>query len=54
MIEASFERLAERSAAVSGAYQYDTGQRLKMHGLPALVVLQLLFMLFSSVAEVCG
>ena len=35
MIEASFERMAERSAAVSGAYQYDTGQRLRMHGLPA-------------------
>jgi len=35
MIEASFEGLAERSAAVSGAYQYDTGQRLKMHGLPS-------------------
>ncbi|MBQ8620317.1 MAG: hypothetical protein IJ418_22795 [Clostridia bacterium] len=35
MIEASFERNGERSAAVSGAYQYDTGQRLKMHGLPS-------------------
>ena len=35
MIEASFEGLAERSAAVSGAYQYDTGQRLKMYGLPS-------------------
>ena len=35
MIEASFEGMAERSAAVSGAYQYDTGQRLKMHGLPS-------------------
>ena len=35
MIEASFERGEERSAAISGAYQYDTGQRLKMHGLPS-------------------
>ena len=35
MIEASFERGTERSAAVSGAYQYDTGQRLRMHGLPS-------------------
>ncbi|MBQ7886131.1 MAG: hypothetical protein IJ313_04465 [Clostridia bacterium] len=35
MIEASFERSGERSAAVSGAYQYDTGQRLRMHGLPS-------------------
>lgn len=35
MIEASFERNGERSAAVSGAYQYDTGQRLRMHGLPS-------------------
>lgn len=35
MIEASFERSRERSAAVIGAYQYDTGQRLKMHGLPS-------------------
>lgn len=35
MIEASFERDGERSAAVSGAYQYDTGQRLRMHGLPS-------------------
>ncbi|MBR5303177.1 MAG: hypothetical protein IKU38_10110 [Clostridia bacterium] len=34
MIEASFERDC-RSAAVSGAYQYDTGQRLRMHGLPS-------------------
>ncbi len=33
MIEASFERCG-RQAAVSGAYQYDTGQRLRMHGLP--------------------
>lgn len=35
MIEASFERSGERSTAVSGAYQYDTGQRLRMHGLPS-------------------
>lgn len=35
MIEASFERSGERSAAVSEAYQYDTGQRLRMHGLPS-------------------
>lgn len=35
MIEASFERGQERSAAASGAYQYDTGQRLRMHGLPS-------------------
>lgn len=35
MIEASFDGLIERSAAVSGAYQYDTGQRLRMHGLPS-------------------
>ena len=33
MIEASFERCG-RQAAVSGVYQYDTGQRLRMHGLP--------------------
>ena len=35
MIEASFEGMTERSAAVSGAYQYDTGQRLRMYGLPS-------------------
>ena len=35
MIEASFEHNADRSAVVSGAYQYDTGQRLRMHGLPS-------------------
>ena len=34
MIEASFEQGRGRSAAVSGAYQYDTGQRIRMHGLP--------------------
>ena len=35
MIEASFEYSKSRSAAVSGAYQYDTGQRLRMRGLPS-------------------
>lgn len=35
MIEASFEGMRERSAAVSGAYQYDTGQRLRLYGLPS-------------------
>ena len=35
MIEASFEQNADRGAVVSGAYQYDTGQRLRMHGLPS-------------------
>ena len=35
MIEASFEYSKNRSAAVSGAYQYDTGQRLRMRGLPS-------------------
>ena len=34
MIEASFEQAAHRSAAIGGIYQYDTGQRLRMHGLP--------------------
>lgn len=34
MIEASFER-GSRTTAVSGVYQYDTGQRLRMHGLPS-------------------
>lgn len=35
MIEASFERDGTRSAVISGAYQYDTGQRMRMHGLPS-------------------
>ena len=35
MIEASFEQGRGRSAAVSGAYQYDTGQRLRLRGLPS-------------------
>lgn len=34
MIDASFSR-AGRDATVSGAYQYDTGQRLRMYGLPS-------------------
>lgn len=34
MIDASFDR-SSRLAAVSGVYQYDTGQRLRMHGLPS-------------------
>ena len=35
MIEAVFEREMDRSTMASGAYQYDTGQRLRMHGLPS-------------------
>ena len=35
MIEASFEQGRGRSAAVSGVYQYDTGQRLRLRGLPS-------------------
>lgn len=35
MIVASFDKTQNRTAAVSGAYQYDTGQRLVMHGLPS-------------------
>lgn len=34
MLEASFDSARNRGAAVSGAYQYDTGQRIRMHGLP--------------------
>lgn len=34
MILASFDSARNRGAAVSGAYQYDTGQRIRMHGLP--------------------
>ena len=34
MIDASFSRTG-RSATVNGAYQYDTGQRLRMYGLPS-------------------
>lgn len=33
MIQASFGR-NNRAASIAGAYQYDTGQRLVMHGLP--------------------
>jgi len=35
VIEASFEKGTQRSTAASDAYQYDTGQRLRMHGLPS-------------------
>ena len=35
MIEASFGAERGSRAAVSGAYQYDTGQRLLMRGLPS-------------------
>ena len=34
MIHASFESERRRYASVSGAYQYDTGQRIRMIGLP--------------------
>lgn len=34
MIEASFDRNSQQ-AAVSGVYQYDTGQRLRFSGLPS-------------------
>lgn len=34
MLEASFDALKTRGASISGAYQYDTGQRVKMYGLP--------------------
>ena len=34
MLEASFDAGRSRGAAISGAYQYDTGQRIKMRGLP--------------------
>lgn len=34
MLEASFDASRNRGASISGAYQYDTGQRIKMHGLP--------------------
>lgn len=35
MINASFNGGKSRTTAISGAYQYDTGQRLVMHGLPS-------------------
>lgn len=38
MIEASFGR-AGRGATVHGAYQYDTGQRLRLYGLPSPIEL---------------
>ena len=34
MIHASFDDKSHKSAAIAGIYQYDTGQRLRMHGLP--------------------
>lgn len=34
MLEASFDAGRSRGASISGAYQYDTGQRIRMHGLP--------------------
>lgn len=34
MIEANFELRTHKSAAITGIYQYDTGQRLRMRGLP--------------------
>ena len=34
MIRASFDAERSREAAIGGAYQYDTGQRIRMHGLP--------------------
>lgn len=35
MLEASFDAGRARGASISGAYQYDTGQRIKMRGLPS-------------------
>ena len=35
MIHASFDDRSHKCAAIAGIYQYDTGQRLKMHGLPS-------------------
>lgn len=35
MIVASFDAEHSREAAISGTYQYDTGQRIRMYGLPA-------------------
>ena len=34
MIEANFESKTHKNAAIAGVYQYDTGQRLRMRGLP--------------------
>lgn len=38
MIEASFDRMSRR-AAIDGVYQYDTGQRLRINGLPSPIEL---------------
>lgn len=35
MINASFDAARGRQAAISRVYQYDTGQRLRLHGLPS-------------------
>lgn len=35
MINASFDADSSRQAAISGVYQYDTGQRLRLNGLPS-------------------
>ena len=35
MLYASFDAGRAREAAISGAYQYDTGQRIRLHGLPS-------------------
>ena len=35
MIAASVDAQRSREAAISGTYQYDTGQRIRMYGLPA-------------------
>ena len=34
MIEANFESKTHKNTAIAGVYQYDTGQRLRMRGLP--------------------
>ena len=34
MLEASFDARS-RNASISGAYQYDTGQRIRIRGLPS-------------------
>lgn len=34
MIDASFDSRSRKLAAIGGVYQYDTGQRLRLHGLP--------------------
>lgn len=35
MLQASFDAAKNRNASISGAYQYDTGQRVALHGLPS-------------------